>query len=225
MKKLFIVPALLLLIVGCGNLANQVVDNMKLATDIKTNFTAAAVNVNSSVTNGNGSYEIEISRSATGSQLQFDEQRVATAVAVYALKKVGDGVDTIRVKIEGDSLKDQFSFGEKEVNGYSTSATSADAYLTAMLKKDEAALLSNGDPEYLGKSAMPQVNLLSGELVALGAEKTRQLAGIMDSNIDNTTIPVHVVTYILNFSSGEKRVCTFFVHSEGDHKVAGFDIR
>ncbi|MFN8713423.1 MAG: hypothetical protein ACK5Z2_11280 [Bacteroidota bacterium] len=225
MKKLLFVPALLLLIASCGNLANQVVDNTKLATDIKTSFAAATVNVNSTVTNRSGSYEIEISRSALGSQLQFDEQRVATAVAVYALTKIGEGVDTIRVKIEGDSLKDIFSFDEKELKGYSKSAASADAYLTAMLKKDEAALLSNGNPEYLGKSAMPQVTTLAGELSALGTEQSRQLAGIMDSNIDNTTIPVHVVTYLVKFSGGEKRVCTFFVNSESDHKVAGFDIR
>jgi hypothetical protein len=225
MKKIFFIPVILLLFAACGNLGNQLADNLKLATDLKANFAAATVQVNSSIINGSGSYEVMISKSALGAQLFFVEQRVATAAAVYLKNKAGDAAKKITVKIEGDSLKDEFIFDEKALEDYSKSVSSAEAYLSAMLKKDEDALLSNGDPEYLGKNAMPQVTALCDELAALGSEQSRQLGGIMDSNIDGTTVPVHVVTFLIKLSGGQKRVCTFFVHSENDHKVAGFDFR
>jgi hypothetical protein len=224
MKKLFVVSATLLLLAGCGNLANQLGKNLKLGTEIKSAFEAGSVNITTNTTNGAGKLEVEISESAFEKSLSFDERRVATAIAVFAKEKSEVPVGDITVKY-GNTVKNVYSFDEKLAASYAQSAASASAYLTAMLKKDQAALLKNSNPEYLGESSIPQVTTLADELIALGTEQSRQLAGIMDSNIDNTTIPVHVVTYVIKLSGGEKRVCTFFVHSENDHKVAGFDIR
>ncbi|MGL5892682.1 MAG: hypothetical protein ACRC3B_22505 [Bacteroidia bacterium] len=225
MKKLFFVPALLLLFAGCGNLTDQLAKNLKLSNEIKSAFQAGSVNVSSSVTNGAGKLEIEISESVFEKSLSFDERRVAAAIAVFTKEKSEVPAGDITVKYGSGSVKNLYNFDEKLTASYKQSATTANAYLTAMLKKDKAGLLKNSNPEYLGESSMPQVTTLADELLALGSETSRQLAGIMDSNIDNTTIPVHVVTYVMKLSGGESRVCTFFVHSENDHKVAGFDIR
>lgn len=224
MKTSFTFFAVLLLLAGCGQLGEQVKKNIQTGNALREHFETGTVTVTTNIS-GKGSSEIEAGSSALGKRLSFDDQRVAIAIAVKAMELGASMGAETEVKIGDGAVKNVYKLTASEIASYAASSSSANRYLSAMLAGNKDALLKEGDATYLGESSIPQVLDLAGQVNALGKIKSTRLAGILDTNIDGTQIPVHAVTYVLDLDGGQTRTCTFFVHTGDQHKIAGFDIR
>ncbi|MCA6362850.1 MAG: hypothetical protein IM638_07405 [Bacteroidetes bacterium] len=225
MKQALSIFAVVLLLAGCGQLGEQIKKNMETGNALRAHFETGTVTVTTNIS-GNGSSEIETGTSALGKRLGFDNQRVAIAMAVKA-QELGAamGAET-EVKIDDGAVKNVYKLSAAEIASYAASAASANRYLSGMLAGNKDALLKDGDATYLGEDQIGQVlNIATQQFSKTSNVKLSRLAGILDTNIDNTQIPVHAVTYWVELSNGETKNCTFFVQTGDGHKVAGFDIR
>lgn len=225
MKKSFSFFAVLLLLAGCGNVKNQENKNLDVANFLSEQFECDSVIVSTSEAYGIKYIIIKATTSDVGYRLSFESQRVACAMAISACKSMGVSDHDVQMKIGGSWSMQGHVFHQKDLSSYRTSVDAAENYLVAMLKGDRAQLLKLGDATYLGESNIQQVLGLADKAKAYEKECSRVLAGILDTNIDNTQIPIHAISFAYTDKIGNTHQCTFFVHSEGDHKIAGLDIR
>jgi hypothetical protein len=225
MKKTVTFFAVLLILAGCGQLGEQIKKNIQTGNALRDHFETGTVTVTTNIS-GKGSSEIETGSSALGKRLGFDDQRVAIAMAVKAMELgAATGAET-EVKIGDGAMKNVYKLSAAEITSYSASVASANRYLSAMLAGNKEALLKEGDATYLGEDQIGQVlDIAAQQFSKTSNVKRNRLAGILDTNIDNTQISVHAVTYWVELSNGETKNCTFFVQTDDGHKVAGFDIR
>jgi hypothetical protein len=226
MKKLFFVPALLLLFAACGSLGSQLKDNMQIALELKKEFEADAVDINTSKSGNSNSVEVNLTNPSLARSQGYQAYYIANAVAVEAYKHGGKTATAVTVNMKSDLDNSRFSFDQKLLTNYALSEAEAESYLMALCDKDKITMLKLSDPEYLGEASLKQaLDLSAKNLQTKDHIAGVQIMRIFDSNITNTVIPIHIICYKVTFKSGASKMCDMFVHSENDHKVAGFDIR
>ncbi|MCU0432921.1 MAG: hypothetical protein MUC87_05655 [Bacteroidia bacterium] len=228
MKKIFSVFLILLLVSGCGNLGSQLKDNMQIALELKKEFEADAVDMNTSKSGNSNSVEINLTNPSLARSQGYQADYIANAVAVEAYKHGGKTATAMTVNMKSNSGDSRFSFDQKLLTNYTLSEAVAESYLMALCDKDKNTMLKLGDPEYLGESSLQQaLDLAAKNLQTKDHIAGVQILRIFDSNITNTVIPIHIICYKVTFKSGASKICDMFVRCDNEqtHLVSGFDLR
>jgi hypothetical protein len=228
MKKSFTFFAVLLLFAGCGQLADKMKDNLKMALQLKSEFEAGSVEMSSSMVNNSQSLEVNLTNATLAGSLGYQAEFVATAVAVEAYKLDGKSVNSVKVNMLSDTTDYSLTYDKKQLDSYTMSEASAESYLMALCDKDKSSMLKLGDPDYLGESSIEDaIGIAKSKLQSKEHIANVQIIRILDSNIDDTVIPIHIICYKVTYKSGASNICDMYVRcdKDTDHKVSGFNIR